>query len=56
MTWNKDIGEEDALTIGDMEIEELDNDEINANEAGFLLGYEAEDEAFSGRAQEEDEY
>tara|TARA_Y100000310_G_scaffold345459_1_gene465222 strand:- start:9123 stop:9242 length:120 start_codon:yes stop_codon:yes gene_type:complete len=32
--------EEDLLSIGDLEIEELDNDEINANEAGFLKGYE----------------
>jgi len=42
MTWRDDI-EEDLLTIGDSEIEELDNDEINANEAGFLKGYNEED-------------
>ncbi len=29
--------DEDSLAIAD--IEELDNDEINANEAGFLKGY-----------------
>lgn len=41
MTWKDDI-EEDVLTIADTEIEELDNDEINANEAGFMKGYEEE--------------
>lgn len=38
MTWRDEI-EDDALAIADTEIEELDNDEINANEAGFLKGY-----------------
>lgn len=37
MTW-RDESDEDALTIGETEIEDLDNDEIDANEAGFL-GY-----------------
>ncbi len=38
MTW-KDDSEEDLLAIADTDLEELDNDEINANEAGFLKGY-----------------
>ena len=42
MTWRDDL-EEDLLAIGDSEIEDLDNDEINANEAGFLKGYMEED-------------
>jgi len=44
MTWKDDMQEEDILAIGDSEIEDLDNDEINANEAGFLKGYMAEEE------------
>ncbi len=38
MAWGEET-DEDALAIADSEIEELDNDEINANEAGFLKGY-----------------
>ncbi len=38
MTFEEET-DEDALAIADTEIEELDNDEINANEAGFLKGY-----------------
>ena len=43
MTW-KDEDERDLLSIPDSEIEDLENDEINANEAGFLKGYEEFDE------------
>jgi len=43
MTWTDEL-EEDALAIRDAEIEELENDEINANEAGFLKGYEELDD------------
>ena len=41
----EDVIEEDTLFISDAEIEELDNDEISATEAGFLKGYEELDEA-----------
>ena len=43
MTWKDDI-EDDMLAIRETEIEELDNDEINANEAAFLKGYTELDE------------
>jgi len=43
MTWKDELNEEDGLTLPDIELEELDNDEINANEAGFLKGYEETD-------------
>ena len=35
--------EEDNLRIAELELEELENDEITPNEAGFLQGYD-EDE------------
>ncbi len=35
---------EDDLGLQSMEIEELENDEISLGEAGFLHGYEAENE------------
>ena len=38
MTWYDEL-EEDNLKISDGEIEDLENDEITANEAGFLEGY-----------------
>ncbi len=38
VTWIEET-DEDALAVSDFEVEELDNDEINANEAGFLNGY-----------------
>ncbi len=38
MTWTEET-DEDSLAIVDSEIEDLDNDEIDANEAGFLQGY-----------------
>jgi len=43
MTWKDDF-DDDSLLIRDTEIEELDNDELNANEAGFLKGYHELDE------------
>jgi len=43
MVWKDDV-EEDVLAIRETEIEELDNDEITANEAGFLEGYHASEE------------
>jgi len=40
MTWDSEFEmEEDNLFVGSSEIEELDNDEIDAHEAGFLKGY-----------------
>ena len=39
LVWDEEL-DEDALTIGESEIEDLDNDELKANEAGFLQGYE----------------
>ena len=44
MTYQDEI--EEDLTIRETEIEELDNDEINANEAGFLKGYAEVDEEY----------
>lgn len=43
MAWRDEV-EEDVLLISETEIEELDNDELSAKEAGFLKGYEAFDE------------
>ena len=43
VAWRDDT-EEDVLSISEAEIEELDNDELSANEAAFLEGYEAFDE------------
>ncbi|MBI2664548.1 hypothetical protein HYX10_04365 [Candidatus Woesearchaeota archaeon] len=45
MTWRDDV-DGDVLRIGAAEIEELDNDDLKANEAGFLQGYEEYDEFY----------
>ena len=41
-----DIGE-DSLEIVASEIEDLENDELSSSEAGFLSGYEEEEEVYA---------
>lgn len=41
--WHTDVGE-DSLEVLAVEVEELENDELSAGEAGFLSGYEDEEE------------
>lgn len=53
MAWDNEMDESDLLTIGNAEIEELDNDEIDAHEAAFLQGYNAEEEHKSQDVEEE---
>ncbi len=43
--WHTDIGE-DSLEILAVEVEELENDELAPREAGFLSGYELENEEY----------
>ena len=43
--WYIEIGE-DSLEIGTSEVEELENDELSVGEAGFMRGYEEEEEAY----------
>ena len=38
--WHRNIAEGDSLEIISAEMEELENDELSAGEAGFLQGYE----------------
>ena len=38
--WHRDIPEFDGLEIADSELKDLENDELSAEEAGFLQGYE----------------
>ena len=45
MNWYIDIGD-DSLEIGTSEVEELENDELSSSEAGFLSGYQEEEEAY----------
>lgn len=41
-SWYADVGN-DSLEVLASEIEELENDELSAGEAGFLSGYEEEE-------------
>ncbi|MBS3133248.1 hypothetical protein J4470_03930 [Candidatus Woesearchaeota archaeon] len=43
VVWKDDV-EEELLSVREAEIEELDSDQLTANEAAFLEGYEAFDE------------
>ncbi len=43
--WHADVGE-DSLEVLAVEVEELENDELTPGEAGFLSGYELEDEEY----------
>ncbi len=43
--WHRNIGE-DSLEVLAVEVEELENDELSPGEAGFLSGYELEDEEY----------
>ena len=43
--WHNDIGE-DSLEVLAAEIEELENDELSTGEAGFLSGYDSEEEEY----------
>ncbi|HLD97389.1 MAG TPA: hypothetical protein VI934_03540 [Candidatus Nanoarchaeia archaeon] len=43
--WHIDFGE-DSLEILGTEIENLENDELSVLEAGFLSGYEADEESY----------
>jgi hypothetical protein len=40
----EELVEEDTLSVGGSEIEDLENDELSPNEAAFLQGYNALDE------------
>ncbi len=43
--WQTSITElQDSLELRDSEIEDLENDELSAGEAGFIYGYEQESE------------
>lgn len=43
--WQASVMElKDSIELLESEIEELENDELSAGEAGFLYGYEAESE------------
>ncbi|MBI2581024.1 hypothetical protein HYV85_04430 [Candidatus Woesearchaeota archaeon] len=42
-SWYTDLGE-DSLEMLASEIEDLENDELSAGEAGFLSGYHEEEE------------
>lgn len=41
--WHTDLGG-DSLEVLSSEIEELENDELSTGEAGFLSGYQEEEE------------
>ncbi len=43
--WHINFGE-DSLEILDAEIEDLENDELSVPEAGFLRGYEEDEEGY----------
>ena len=43
--WHTDVGE-DSLEVLAVEVEELENDELSTREAGFLSGYEDEEEEY----------
>ena len=43
--WYIELGN-DSLEVSDAEIEELENDELSIPEAGFLSGYEEDEEAY----------
>lgn len=43
--WHTDIGD-DSLEVLAAEIENLENDELSVGEAGFLHGYEDEEEEY----------
>jgi len=52
--WYVDIGD-DSLEILDSEVEDLDNDEISLEEAGFMAGYDkTEVDDFEALSFEED--
>lgn len=40
--WHRNITGTDSLEVMSAEVEDLENDELSAEEAGFLQGYEEE--------------
>lgn len=38
--WHRNIPDSDSLEVMAVEIEDLENDELSVEEAGFLQGYE----------------
>lgn len=43
--WHTDVGD-DSLEVLAAEVEDLENDELSLGEAGFLRGYDEEEEAY----------
>lgn len=41
--WHENITDDDSLEIITTEVEDLENDQLSASEAGFLQGYEEEE-------------